>query len=397
MQLPCLAPLCFVVSAGLLSAQAPVYPELSSNNFFRAVSGAKHPTTNNPYPVGGQQPPGYAASPGVAAKSRIWTHTPKERIQAGTGISAVYQGRYFTAIGMTQAVQPGAAVTTYPAPNHYAHKTGIAAATASTAPSYAHATSGADLFSIADAAINVNAWNIQEISTVLTTPVPFQNRPELLLFAEYRGGEWQDDPNGGQCLAVDWQGGNGFSLLQYSGYTTGTGPFQVGPLSYQLYRPKIALLIEEATLTITGDHANNHYTPRLTGEQYRGLTGGRCDYATALNANLFFDIRAGANYSSSGAGVVLLNMGPSLFPGTIQIGGYGNLVLNPADPALDAMTGTVFTLLAGGNYNGEQTPILIPALGAAALGQWIKAQGIVFNGGLTNLQLTTASAMKVEI
>ena len=381
------------LAAGLC-AQTPIYPELSSNNFFRAVSTAKHAVTLNPYPVAGNQPQGYDLPSGVVPGMRSWTHNPKERTQAGATL-----GAFFTVQGMTQAVQPGAGAIA-PFPNHYQFKTGIAPSVATTTQyKYEHATTGADLFTIASAPVVIAAWNILEIATTITTPVPF-NQTELLLFAEYKGGEYREADNtytvSGQSLASDWRGGVGYGGGVFCGFVDASTPRVHAPYIQPVYRPKIGLLVQEPTLTITGDHANQYYLPRLAGEQYRGLSGGVANWASGTTNNLFFDVRAGALYGSTGTAVVMLNMGLTWFPGSLQIGQFGNLLLNPGDPGLGALLGVPLTLLAGGNFNGEGTPIPIPTLGPAALGQWVKTQGVVFNAGLTNIALTTASSLKVE-
>ena len=379
------------LGAALAAQTTPIYPELGSNNFFRAVQG-KHATTNQYYPVSGNQPSGYNTATGVVAGERVFTHNPVVRTQAGTSI-----GPYFTVLGMTQAVQPGAAITTWPAPNAFQFKTGIAPSTPTTAPAHDHATTGSDLFSIAAAPLVIPSWNIMELAITLTTPVPFASKTELLLFGEYTGGEYREDPNGGHSIASDWQGGNGIKMLNYSGMTTATIPRVITRMSAPLYRSKLGLLVQEPTLTITGDHANNYYQPRLQGENYRGLTGSRANWATATNGTMFFDVRAGAAYGSTGTCVVFMNIGPVWFPGSIQVGQFGNLVLDPSDPGFGALLGMPLQMLNGGNYNGEATPIMVPTLGPSAVGQYVKVQGVMFNSGFTQVQLTTASALLIEL
>ncbi|MCC6672390.1 MAG: hypothetical protein IT458_15105 [Planctomycetes bacterium] len=372
-----------------LTAQGPTVPELSVNNFFRVVSTAKHPITNNPYPYSPTTPPGYAAAPGVAAGTRAWSYTPKLRSQAGA-----YGANYLTVVGMTQAVFTGPAVQSFPAPNHYQFRTGIAASQTGQGPYHrTHATTGPDLLNVADQPLVISTWAILEHTFNLTTPVALPDL-ELVLFVEYRGGEWQDDTMGGQTIASDWYGGRGPGNLVYHGYTTGNNPRTVLLSGDQNFRPKIGLLVNEPVFTLTGDHANAYYTPRLANENYRGNTACYADWATATNGNLFFDVRAGNNWGSTGTAVVFINMGRLWFPGSLWTP-FGNFLLDPTFPGLDLFVANTLPLSAGGTYSGANAQISVPALGVAARGEILKAQAVVFNAGFTSIALTTSSSVLV--
>ena len=96
------------------AAQTPTWPELSVNNTARVVSNSTHPQTGNRMPAASTYPPGYAASPGIVAGTRGWTHTPQPRAEAGSRGSHL-----FTVRGMTQAIFVGPGCTQFPNANHY--------------------------------------------------------------------------------------------------------------------------------------------------------------------------------------------------------------------------------------------------------------------------------------
>ncbi|MCC6672389.1 MAG: hypothetical protein IT458_15100 [Planctomycetes bacterium] len=377
--------------ASALTAQGnPTVPELSVNNTFRVISSTKHPITNNPYPAASTLPPGYTAAPGVAAGTRAWSYTPKLRAQAGAN-----PPNYLTVVGMTQAVFTGSAVQSFPAPNHYQFRTGIGV-TQPGQNSYhrTHATTGQDLLNVADQPLVISTWAIVEHSFNLTTPVPLPDL-ELLLFVEYRGGEWRDDPNGGQTVASDWRGGRGPGGWPYHGWAVGSNPRTITLGGDWNYRPKIGLLVNELVLTATGDHANAYEVPRLANETYRGNTACISDWSRASNGNLFFDVRAGNNWGSTGIAVVFINMGRSWFAGSLPTP-FGNLLLDPTFPALDVLASITMPLSAGGTFSGANAQIPVPPLGFAARGEILKCQGLVFNAGFTSVTLTTASSILVE-
>jgi len=368
--------------------QGPI-PELSVNNTFRVISAATHTVTGNNYPAYG--PPGYTTMAGVAAGTRAWTHTPAIVRQAGS------QGSHWMTIqGMTQAIFMGPAVSTLPAPNHYQFKTGIAPATPARLPAYEHATTGADIFSIAQAPLMLTTWALYEHSVTLATPVVLQQDQELLLFAEYNGGEYREDPNGGQTICFDWQGAYGPGRSRYHGWTTGTNPRTIVASSSTSHRPKIGLLISEPVLTATGHHANFNEQPPLVGEEYRGLTASYAAYSNGVATDLFFNLRAGGQYGSTGMAVVFMNVG-TWFPGKIPVSPFGNFLLDPSDPSLTLLTFLPpFILIGNGLYNGEASAIQVPALGSPASKLIMKFQGIVFNQGFTNMQLTTATGIEIQ-
>ena len=365
--------------------------EFSVNNFFRAVSTALHPITQRNLPYSPNMPASYLSSPGVPAGTRAWTFTPQLRAQAGSE-----GGNYLTITGFTQAIHVGAAVVNFPAPNHYQFRTGIAPAVAHTTPPlFIHAPTGADLLTVADQPIVATAGGILEHSVSLTTPTPIGEVP-LLLYVEFRGGEWQDDTNGGQTYAIDWQGGGGPSGLPYFGVVT-PGPTRTNTfVGLNIYRPKIGLLVREAVATVTGHHANQYYQPLLAGEDYRGLAACIPDWSSrAAGTDMFFDIRAGSAYGSGGSAIMFMNIAPTSFPGRIPLP-YGNLMLNPADPAFSLLAGIVLTLGPMGEHNGESAPIQIPPLGSVAIGTIVKVQGVVFNPGLRDLKFTTAAGAQIQ-
>ncbi|MCC6672394.1 MAG: hypothetical protein IT458_15125 [Planctomycetes bacterium] len=388
MQAPSLAAL--VAFASLAAALSAQDPELAVNNFFRVRSTGQHPGTGNYYPYSPTTPPGYASAtpPGVAAGTRLWTYTPKFRYQAGQ-----LGPNFLTISGITQSIYVGPAVASFPAPNHYQFKCGIAPTVPGTgAYQRQHAPTGADLFSVADAPTVIPNGPIWEISTTLATPVPMQD-VELCFFLEYRGGEYWDDPLGGQTAGCDYQGGKGPGALAYCGYTTGSNPRTVVYSGEPDYRPKMGLLVKEPVLTATGYHANRYYTPRLTGEYYRGIAACAADYSTSTQGSLWFDVRAGGQFGSTGTAVVFANNG--WFQGALPTP-WGSLFLSPVDPYFDLFVGIPLTLSAGGTYSGESQAIAVPALGASARGNVLKVQAIVFNQGFTNLTLTGAAAILVE-
>ena len=94
---------------------------------------------------------------------------------------------------------------------------------------------------------------IWEISTTLTTPIPVAP-VELCFYVQYRGGEYWDDPNGGQTAGCDWQGGRGPGGLTYCGFAAPAGSGWTVSLNSGgfNFRPKIGFLIQEPVLTVTG-------------------------------------------------------------------------------------------------------------------------------------------------
>jgi hypothetical protein len=374
-----------------LASQTPI--ELSVNNQRRVVQGT-HPTTTNYYPATVTVPAEYSSPTGVPAGLRTYSYTPTLRAQGG------HVGNDLVRIsGMTMAIFTGAAVATFPAPNHYQFRCGVAPAAASARPRILqHAPTGADLFVIADAPVVITTWAIVEHTVTLTTPAALPLGSELLLFAEYRGGEYREDPNGGQALGSDWQGGNGpTGILEYQGHTRGTNPRTVTPYT-SFYRPKLGLIVEEPILTATGYHANSYYgapTFPMPNEDYRGLAACYADWSSNPNSTLFFDIRAGDAYGSGAAAVVFLNVEQTLLPYRFPLGAMGNLLLNPNDPAFAILAGLQFQLLAGGVHQGPANPILVPPLGIAARGLNVKAQGFVFTNSLSQYSLTSASAIEI--
>lgn len=380
-----------MTSAGLLAQQ--VDPELAVNNFFRVRSNSKHPTTGNYYPYSPTVPPAYLTSPGVAAGTRGWTYTPKLRSQMGA-----YGNNFYTVTGVAQSIWVGSAVTTFPAPNHYQFRCGVAPAAPVTGGGpyqMQHAATGADLFSIADAPAVIPNGPIWEITTSIATPIPVP-ASELCIYLEYRGGEYQDDPNGGQTMGCDYQGGRGPGGQTYCGFTVGTNPRTVTlNVGGYLYRPKCGFLIQEPVLTATGHHANLNYQPLLQGEYYRSIGACAAAWSTAVNGDLWFDVRAGSNYGSTGTAIVFLNLGPAWFPGALPTP-WGRLQLDPTDPSFAAMAGIPLVLTNNGTYAGEPNAIVVPTLGASAKGQFLKTQAIVFNAGFTNPALTNSSSILIE-
>ena len=386
-----------LIAVGLSASLVAQDAELSVNNSLRVRSNIKHPTTMNYYPATSTMVPGYQLATGVAAGTRAWTYTPSLRCQPGA-----VGPNFLTVTGCTQAIYVGAAVNTYPAPNHYQFRTGIARTqTFSGAGKYQlqhSATVGSDVFSIADAAVAIPNWSIFEISTAITTPIAVPTGSELCLYLEFRGGEYQDDPNNGQMYGCDYQGGRGPSGLPYWGYAvpaSATTYTITNNVNGYFFRPKIGLLVAEPVLAATGHHANFYYSTTTVGEQYRGLGACFAPWSVVTNGDLFFDIRAGSNYGSSGAAAVLINLGPVWYSSSIPLP-FGNVLLDPADPNLSALLALPIILTAGGIYNGAATPLPVPALGVAGRGQFLKAQALVFNAGVTNPATTTASAILIE-
>ena len=371
--------------------------ELSVNNTFRVRSNSKNATTQNYYPASNTMAPGYSVVAGVAQGTRAWTHTPSLRVQPGA-----IGNNLMTITGLTQAIYCGAAVLTYPAPNHYQFRTGIALGQTFTgAGKYQlqHSTTrGTDIVSIADAAVAIPNWSIYEVSTNLTTPITVPNGTELCFFAEFRGGEYQDDPNNSQMIGCDYQGGRGPGGVPYWGWAvpSGASAYTVTlNVSGYFFRPKIGFLLQEPVLASTGHHANFYYSNTTTGEQYRGLGACFAPWSVVTNGDLFFDIRAGSNYGSTGSAAILMNLAPTNFQSAVQLP-FGKVFLNPADPTLGALLSLPIILTAGGSYSGEATPIPVPPLGVAGRGQFFEAQGVVFNAGFTNPATTTASAILIE-
>jgi hypothetical protein len=375
----------FLLASALAAQSIPV--ELAVNNWFRVVGG-RHSQTNNYMPATGTVPPEYFLTTGVPAGTRTYTYTPPLRAQGNS------QGTHaWTVTGMTMAIFVGPAVTTFPAPNHYQPAAGVAPSVATTpAPIRMHAPDAADVLAIATAPLAVTQWNILEHSVTLATPVVLPLGTELLLWLEYRGGEYLHDPNGGQCIASDFNGGGGPGEYKYQGNTYGPRPRTVTPYVAG-YRPKIGLLVDEPVVTATGFHASNYYRTPNPPEHYRGLSACYADWSNSGFGSLFFDVRAGDRYAS-GYAVVLLNVG-TFFQNRIPLP-WGNLMLQPADPALGVVAGTTLSLTAGGTYDaGPTAPIPVPALGRSAVGTVLKAQALVFNQGFLDSKLTSASAIQV--
>jgi hypothetical protein len=377
-----------------LYAQGQRYPgpDLSLNSSYRVVSTGKHTGTQRNYPWPPVQPPGYATSPGVVAGTRSWQYTPPPRVTGGSQF-----GPWMTVIGMSQAIHVGAAVTTFPAPNHYQFETGIAPTVATASPPQkTHAPSGADVLNVATAPLALTTGNIYEHVFNLTTPIPLPTAVDLCLFVVFRGGEWQDDVNGGQTTGCDWRGA-WFTPqgLPFSGFATPTQPRTITFTGDKPYLPKIGLQIAEPVFCITGDHGNGYYAPRLVNELYRGISAAFPDYGSAMAGTLFFDVSAGTAYSAGGSAIVLLNVGTN-FPGSIPFPPAGNLLLNPADPSFGLLAGIVLGLGPLGDYSGEATPFPVPALGAGAVGTHITGQALVFNPGFAQAKLSVKSGMIVN-
>lgn len=386
----------FVALATLGAARAQD-AELYLSNTNTVRSTAQHPTTTQFYPYGPTCPAAYVAvGTGVTPGTRAWSYTPKLRTQLGTA----YGPNFMTVTGMIQTIRVGAAIAGLPATNHYQMRMGIAPVDPVTGGGpyqKQHSASQPDLFSIADAAAVVNTRPRFEIATTLTTPVTF-GPTELCLYLEFRGGEQQDDANNCQMTANDYYGGRGPGGLAYWGFTEGALPSRTVTLNTGGldFRPRVGLLIAEPVLTATGPHANTNIA--VAGEDYRGLRACTSDWSSATAGKLIFDVRAGSNYGSTGTAVVLLNLGPSWFSGAIPIGNWGNLVLSPADPALDVLTSVPLVLSGGGVYAASTAGfwVTVPPLGGASIGQFLKAQAVVFNAGLANLAFTTGSSILIE-
>jgi hypothetical protein len=365
--------------------------ELDFTNTNTVRSTTPHPTTGVFYPFSPTVPPGYLASPGVQAGTRLWHTTPKLRGQAGS------QGtHYVTVTGFRQLSRVGAAVATFPAPNHYQMRCGMGPARAATAPyQFDHDPNGADIFSIADAPVVVTNGPLFSVDVRLTTPIVV---PEVnwCFYVEYRGGEWQDDPQGGQTIACDYYGGYAPGGLPSNGSTVGAPPRTVAWSGGPQFRPTIMFYVQEAVMTATGTHSNNYFSPPLATVQHRGIGACRAPWHSVLTGDLFFDVRAGSGYGSFGSAVVFLNFSPNWFPVRLPVLGIGNLMLDPSDPAFAVLSGIVMPLGAQGNFNGVQAPIAVPPLGAAALGTILKSQGLVFNGAFLQPQLTTTSSILVQ-
>jgi hypothetical protein len=378
-----------VLGASLPAQGARVSSELSVNNSFRVVSSGKHTTTQRNYPLPSVQPIAYAASPGVAAGTRSWTYTTELRVKGGS-----QPGSYLTITGFTQAVHCGAAVQTFPAPNHYQFRTGIGPAAPGTLPQKVHATTGNDVIHIADQSTAILQGGISELSFSLATPIVLAQPTDMLLFVEFRGGEWRDDVNGGQTHGCDYYGAfNTPSSLAFSGFADNANPRAITLSSNKVFRPKIGLIVREPVCVITGDHANGYYSPRLANELYRGLAAAYADYATTTGT-LIFDLSGGNAYGSGGSAVVFLNIGAD-YPGSIALPPFGNLLLNPGNAFFGVFAGTPFGLGMQGEYTNEASSIVVPALGNTALGQIATAQALFFNPGFTNAVLSTKSGLVI--
>jgi len=383
-----------LVLAVLAQASRAQDAELYLCNSNTVRSTLAHANTNF-YPYAPTCPPPYSvAGPGVLPDTRSWLYVPPLRYQLGTAGQS-----FFTLTGMIQTIRVGAPIVALPAANHYQMRMGIAPTDPVTGGGKyqrQHSASLPDLFSLADAPAIVNTRPRFEISTTLGTPIPF-GPTELCLYLQFRGGEQQDDPNNCQTTANDYYGGVGPGGLAHWGFTTGTIPSRTVTLNTggQDFSPRVGLLIAEPVFTATGPHANAYIA--VTLEDYRGIHACHADWSTNTLGKLAFDVRAGSNYGTSGGAVVLMNFGPSWFPGSFPSASFGNLKLNPTDPALDALTSLPLNLIAGGIYaGGGSVQVPVPALGPSAVGQFLKTQAIVFNAGLSNLTFTTASSILIE-
>jgi hypothetical protein len=381
-----------LLGATLYAQGARISSELSVNSSFRVVSTALHTVTQRNYPWPPVQPAAYAAAPGVAAGTRSWTYTTPVRATGGS-----QPGRWMLVRGFTQAIHCGAAVQTFPAPNHYQFRTGIAPAAAGTGAQKVHGN-GTDIVNIADQATAITQGGITEISFNLATPIPLVQAVDLMFFVEFRGGEWRDDVNGGQTTGVDWRGAWFTpSGLAFSGFADNANPRTITLVdsTNKVYRPKVGLILDEPVFVLTGDHGNGYYAPRLANELYRGLSAAYADWSTATNGTLFFDLGGGTVYGSGGQAVVFLNVGPN-FAGSIPIPPFGNLLLNPGDPAFPVFAGTPYGLGPQGEYTGEATPIPVPALGPPAVGLFATGQALFFNPGVTQARLSTKSGALIN-
>jgi hypothetical protein len=368
--------------------------ELFVNNSFRVVSTSKNTVTQRAYPYGGVEAPGYNAQPGVAAGTRAWTYTPPLRVQTGSQGSV----NEYVVTGFSQAIYVGAANNNQPVTNHYQFATGIGPSRATTTPPLKlHDPAAPDVIHVGSGAVVIPPQTtIHEHNFKLTTPIPVRLGTDLLLFLEFRGGEWRDDPNGGQMHGNGYYDGLGPANLNYQGHTTGAPPNRTIVQNADLrFRTKIGLLIQEPVLTVTGDHANFYYTPRLVNERFRGLGATAADYSTTAISTIFFDVSAGSAFGNGGVAVPFLNVSPVFFPGSLPLPGLGNLLLNLGDPNLGFFAGLVMGLDGTGSFSGAPNPIPVGNLGPSTKGLYIKSQAVVFDGAAKYL-LTTASGMQIR-
>lgn len=399
------------VLALMTQANAQNYCPAQFSNEFDVVSTATHAGTGRNYPANGLQPPGYVTAPGVPAGWRCWTYVPDERFHAAS--DPFQQGRWMTITGFTQTIFVGAAVTTFPTTTEtYQMETGIAPAEPY-ASYFRHHSNAAlpDLVRIPSSTLSVPAAGqaIFDHSFTLTTPIalPLSQQQKLILFATYRGGEWGDDPAGGQSLEGDWKGAWGIPGQIYQGFAAPPNASSVRTISpvAGAYRFKIGLILDEPVFHVGGFHGNRYDAGARQNERFRGTTMLACDWANqtwaGTAANMWFDFEGGARYGTgNGTFSALFSFDPMWWQIPIPYG-FGNLLLNPGDPLLFGFTGAsqLFTLDSQGHWFTQGAAYAIPQFGPAGLNQWIKMQGVVANldpvAGVTDLALTNAISIKI--
>jgi hypothetical protein len=383
--LVCLAP-------SVMAQRSSAGPALEVTNYRGVVSGSKGPS-GSPYPASGTYPISYGMIGGVIPGTRTWTYTPEQRTQLGH-----VPGKFITVTGMTQGINLGGSVTQFPSPAHYQFATGIGPVATTTQPhGKEHAPSGPDIVYFPAGAIAPIQSGIARHSFTLTTPVSVP-RSDLVLFVEFKGGEYYFDPLNGQTNSSDWQGGNGETGGRYSGFAEGMPPRTISYYTLSLYRAQIGMLIEEPLFTATGFHANQYTTPPMPNEDYVGLAAAWADWRVANpNASLFFHFSAGPKFAN-GSATVLANLSRSGFAAQVPTP-FGNLFLSPTDPLLTLFpdAGLALTLDPSGHYlGGPMASIQIPTLGANAAGLVMKMQGVVFDPLTRTVQLTNASSITIR-
>ena len=76
---------------------------------------------------------------------------------------------------------------------------------------------------------------------------------------------------------------------------------------------------------------------------------------------------------------------------------YGNLLLNPGDPGLGALSQMQLLMIKNGIYDtGDKSAIAFPPLGPAAKGMILKAQGVVWNPNFKDIRVTTSSSILID-
>lgn len=389
------------------AAQSPSYCDAKFSNDFDVVSTATSPNTGRNLPVAALIPGGYLTT-GVTPGHRVYTYIPDERYQGGN--DPFRRNAAFTVTGFTQTIFVGPEVVNFPTTTEtYQMETGIAPAE-QWSSYWRHTSDGTlpDLVTVPSSTLTVPsaADAIYDHSFTLATPIPITPQPELILYVAYRGGEMQNDPNGGQSLECDWRGALGMPGQQYFGFASVPNASNVRTVqaSFSPYMGKIGLLTDEPVFHMGGYHGNRYDAGARSGERFRGVTIIANDWGNQTWANsqatMWFDFEGGLRYAG-GMFTPLFSLDAFWWPAALPFG-FGNLLLNPGDPLLFGFpqAGALWTLDPNGTYDlAAGAALTVPPFGPGAIGLWIKTQGLCANVdpvlGFVDIALSNAVSTKI--